>query len=85
MVFILVLTEVTWSIFLLCRLDWNWSSVGPPNTKLIVGEGSDGCSILTIALSTTGAVSISRVGSRMYLLRCLAQINFSTRNFRLWQ
>ena len=48
------------------------------------GQGSVGCSAPTIALLAAGAVSVPRVGSRMYLLRCPARINFSTRNFRLW-
>ena len=51
--------------------------------KLMVGRGSDGCSAPAIALSAARAVSVSRVDSRMYLLRCLAWINFSTRNIRL--
>ena len=53
--------------------------------KLMVGQGSNECSAPAIALSATGAVYVPRVGSRIYLLRCLAQINFSTGNFRLWQ
>ena len=79
------LTKVARSIFLLCRLDWYWSSVGPPDMKLMVGRGSDGCSAPIIALSATRVVSVQWVDSRMYLLRCPARINFCTRNFKLWQ
>ena len=79
------LAEAAQSIFLLCRLDWFWSSVGPPNMKLMVGQGSNEYSVPAITLSTAGAVFVPRVGSRMYLLRCPARINFSTRNFKLWQ
>ena len=79
------LTEAAQSIFLLCRLDWFWSSAGLPNMKLMVGQGSNEYSAPAIALSAAGAVFVPRVGSRMYLLRCLVRINFSTRNFRLWQ
>ena len=53
--------------------------------KLMVGRGSDGCSAPAIALSAVGTVSVLWVGSRMYLMRSLARINFSTKNFRLWQ
>ena len=53
--------------------------------KLMVRQGSDGFSAPAIALSAVGAVSVPWVGSRMYLLRCPSRINFSTRNFRLWQ
>ena len=65
MVFTRALIEVARSIFFLCSLDWYWSSAGPPNMKLMVGLGSDGCSAPTIALLAMGAVSIPRVGSRM--------------------
>ena len=78
-------TEAARSIFLLYRLDWYWSSAGPPNMKLMVGRGSDGCSAPAISLLAAGVVSVPWVGSQMYLLRCLARINFSTRNFRLLQ
>ena len=65
MVFTRALTEAVGSIFFLCSLDWYWSSTGPPNMKLMVGLGSDGCSAPTIALLAVGAVSIQRVGSPM--------------------
>ena len=54
MVFIRVLTEAARSILLLCLLDLYWSSVGPLNMKLMVGRGSDGCSMPTIALFAAG-------------------------------
>ena len=76
MVLIRALTEAARSIFLLRRLDWYWSSVEPPNMKLMMGRGLDGCSAPAIALSAKGVVSVSRVGSRMYHLRCPARINF---------
>ena len=57
-VFIQALAEAARNILLICRLDWYWSSVGPPNMKLMVGRGSDGCSAPTIVLSATEAVSI---------------------------
>ena len=85
MVFIRALDETAWRILLLCLLDWYWYSAGPPNMKLIVSRGSDGCSGLAIALSATVAVSVPWAGSRMYLLRYLARINFSIKNFRLCQ
>ena len=37
MLFILALTEAVRSIFILCRLNWYWSSVEPSNMKLMVG------------------------------------------------
>ena len=58
MVFIWALIEAERSIFLLCRLDWYWSSAGPPNMKLMVGRGSAGCSAPVIALLATGVVSV---------------------------
>ena len=50
-VFIRALDETGRSILLLCYLDWYWSSVRPPNMKLMVGRGSDGCSGLPICSS----------------------------------
>ena len=76
--FIRALAEAARSILLLYRLDWYWSLVGPPNMKLMVGRGSEGCSVRAIALSAAGVISVPRVSSRMYLLRCPAWINFST-------
>ena len=81
--FIRALVEVARSILLLCCLDWYWSSIGPPNMKLMVGRGSDGCSALAIALLAAGAFSVPQVSSQMYLLRCPIRMNFSTRNFRI--
>ena len=52
--------------------------------KFMAGQGSDGCSVATIALSAAGAVLVSRVGSRMNLLRFPAMIYLSTKNFRHW-
>ena len=85
MVFIRALAKAARRIFLLYLLDWYWSSDGPPNMKLMVGRGSNGCSTPAIALSIVRVVSVLRVGSRIYLLMCPTRINFSTRNFRLWQ
>ena len=46
-------------------------------------RGSDGSFEMAAILSTAGAVSALQAGSRMYLLRWPARINFSTRNFRV--
>ena len=49
------------------------------------GVLTEACSISTTTLLAVGATTTPRVGSRIYLLRCPARINFSTRNFKLWQ
>ena len=82
MVFTRALTEAACSIFRLCLLDRYWSSIRPPNTKLMVGWDSDGCSVAAMALSAAGAVSIPQAGSRMNPLRCPVRINLSTKNFK---
>ena len=63
MVFIRALTEAARSIFLIRLLDLYWSLTRPPNIKLMVGRGLDGCSAPAIALSAAGAVSVSWVSS----------------------
>ena len=83
-VFILALTEAARSILLSYFLDLYWLSVGPPSMKLMVGRGSETCSISAMALLAVGATIAPWVGSLRYRLRWPARTNLSTRNLRLW-